>query len=117
MIRPIFQGPAAPGRLHALASVALAVLLTLAGALVLDTVSSVALLHTPLPFFDEWDNLGIYKALVHGAAPLSAFLWPNNEHRILFPRWCCTRTTCSSAAAERSISRRSWRFRSPRPRC
>ena len=86
MMLPSLRWPAAPGHRHALATLALAVLLTLAGAVVLDTVTSVARLHTPLPFFDEWDDLGVYEALLRGTAPLSAFLWPNNEHRILFPR-------------------------------
>ncbi len=62
------------------------VLILLAIAVVADSVVTVVRLHSPLPYFDEWDSLALFKDLVTGRAPWTEMFSQHNEHRIFFPR-------------------------------
>ena len=91
--RPSSQNILHLGRQHwqsrshvTLSSVVAGVVTLIALLMLADTISTIVLLHSPLPYFDEWDSLSLFQDLVTGQVSWAALFSQHNEHRIFFPR-------------------------------
>ena len=51
-----------------------------------DTIATILRLHSPLPYFDEWDSLNLFRELISGQLPWTEIFSQHNEHRIFVPR-------------------------------
>lgn len=62
------------------------VIIFVAVSMLIDTVYTEVRLQSPLPYFDEWDSLSLFKELVTRKVPWTEIFSQHNEHRIFFPR-------------------------------